>query len=76
MLESLIAVTVPVMAQVKVYLNSNTALAIWDNFPCTFTSQVYFRWSEKTTPTVKHFSFAAIQYFYSKHTFLSADRAK
>lgn len=76
MLKSLIAMTVPMAAWVKVCLNSNTALAIWDNFPCTFTSQVYFRWSEKATPAVKYFIFAAVQYFYSKHTFLSADRAK
>lgn len=33
-------------------------------------------WSEKATPAVKYFSFAAIQYFYSKHTVLNADRAK
>lgn len=76
-LKSLIALTVPMTARVKVYLNSNTALATWDNFPGTFTSRVYFRWSEKTTSAVKCFSFAAIRYFfYSKHTFLSADRAK
>lgn len=75
-LKSLIAMTVPMTARVKFCLNSNTALTIWDNFPGMVTSQVYFRWSEETTPAVKYFRFAAIWYFYSKHTFLSADRAK